>query len=432
MKKSLKIILALGLSLLTLGACTNQNTNTQSQNSQGGSSAANTETKTLQVVWFSDGGEGETFRKLADQYEAATPGIKIELIEVPYGELDNKIKNMLAAKQPPALARLSNIGMYQNQLVDLKEYAASGADFEKNFSPSMKFVFDGKIIAAPLDTTVNGLIYNKTAFDKAGITVPTKPEDIWTWEEWKAALKEVMEKGDVKYGLVYDKSPFRFSTLLYQAGGGLLSEDLSQPAIDSPEALEAVSFFKDLHTEGIIPESVWLGSENPNNLFRTGQIGMHLGGSWLIANYRKEITDFEWGVTYLPKNEIRSTVPGGKYLAAFQGSGLEKEAALFIEWLSQPENNAVYCKENYFLSPVIGNEDLTYDFGQEFFALFANELQATGTRPGNEWGYQAFTSKVQDSIRDNLAEVISGNLTPEEYVKGLDATFQEALSEIEK
>ncbi len=429
--KKVSLLLALLMMLALLASCSGGAASSSSAQGSGSTAATTADKKTLQVVWFSDGGEGDSFRRLADKYEQENPNIKIEMIEVPYAEMDNKIKNMLAAKQPPALARLSNIGMYSNQLVDLTEYAQSGADFEKNFAQSMKFKIDGKMVAAPLDTTVNGLIYNKTAFDKAGITVPQTPEDVWTWEEWKEALQKVMADGGVKYGLVYDKSPSRFTTLLYQAGGGMLNEDLTKADINTPEALRAVNFFKDLHSEGIIPESVWLGSENPNNMFRTGQVGMHLGGSWLIANYRNEITDFEWGVTYLPKDAQRSSIPGGKYLAAFQGSGVEKEAALFIEWLSKPENNAQYCTENYFLSPVIGNESLEYDFGQEYFEIFANELQATGTRPGREWGYQEFTAKVQEQIRDNLAEVVAGNMTPEEYLQGLDEKFNEVLGTLQ-
>ena len=42
--------------------------------------AAENEVKTLDVVWFSDAREGESFMKLANQYMEAHPDIKIELI----------------------------------------------------------------------------------------------------------------------------------------------------------------------------------------------------------------------------------------------------------------------------------------------------------------------------------------------------------------
>ncbi len=386
--------------------------------------------KTLEVVWFSDGKEGESFMRLAEKYMGEHPNIKIELIEVPYSDLESKIKNMINGKETPALARLTNLGPFQNQLLDLSEYVSDQEAFIDSFGEGLKFVYDGKILAAPMDVTANGLIYNKTAFEKAGVSVPQSAEEVWTWEEWKAAMKTVMEKSDCKYGLVYDKSPQRFSTLMYEAGGSMLKEDLTESNFNTPEVKRAVSFFKELHDEKIIPDSVWLGSENPNNLFRTGQVAMHFAGSWMIANYKEEITDFEWGVTYLPKEAKRSTVPGGKYLAAFKNTGVEKEAAEFIEWISKAENNAVYCKENSYLSQVKGNEKLEYDYGQEFFSIFAEELAATDARPGAEWGYQAFTGAVQNDIRDGLIDVLAGKLSVDDYLTKIDTLITVTLKEI--
>lgn len=396
----------------------------------GGSKKAD-EVKTLEVVWFSDGKEGESFMKLAEKYMAEKPNIKIELIEVPYADLDNKIKNMLNGKEAPALARLTNIGPFQNQLVDLSEYVSDKDAFQNNFGEGLKYMFDGKMLAAPMDVTANGLIYNKTAFDKAGVSVPQSEDEAWTWAEWKEAMKTVMEKGDCKYGLVYDKSPQRFTTLIYQAGGSLLNTELNASNFNTQETKHAVSFFKELHDEEMIPSSVWLGSENPNNLFRTGQVAMHFAGSWMIANYKDEIKDFEWGVTYLPKEMKRSSVPGGKYLAAFQNTGVEKEAAEFIEWMSKPENNAQYCQENSYLSQVKGNESLDYEYGKEFFEIFSKELAATSPQPGAEWGYQAFTGAIQNDLRDKLIEVLAGKLTVDQYAEDMDALITEALKELE-
>lgn len=375
----------------------------------GGGRKAENEVKTLDVVWFSDGKEGESFMKLADKYMEENPSVKIELIEVPYADLENKIKNMINGKEAPALARLTNIGPFQNQLVDLGEYVSDKDAFQNSFGEGLKFVFDGKILAAPMDVTANGLIYNKTAFEKAGVAVPQSEDEIWTWDKWKEAMKTVTEKSDCKYGLVYDKSPQRFTTLLYEAGGSLLNSDLTASNFNTDETKR---------------------SENPNNMFRTGQVAMHFAGSWMIANYKEEITDFDWGVTYLPKEAMRSSVPGGKYLAAFQNTGVEKEAADFIEWISKAENNAQYCVENSYLSQVKGNESLDYEYGKDFFTIFSQELAATGPQPGAEWGYQAFTGAIQNDLRDKLIEVLAGQLTVDQYAEDMDKLITDALEEL--
>ena len=386
----------------------------------------------LSVLWFSDGGEGDSFQALADRYKEEQPGVSVEMITVPYDELDNRTKNMLAANQAPSIIRQSNIGQYINQLVDLRDYAAAGDAFPDNFvEGGLPTEFSGKMIGAPNDTTANGLIYNKTAFDKAGVEVPTTEDDIWTWDEFEEALKKVMADGDVQYGLVVDRTPQRFSTLMYQAGGSMLNEDRTAPNFDSPGTRKAIEWFKSLQDQDIVPDSVWLSSDDPNNLFRSGQVACHLGGSWLITNYIEQITDFEWGVAYMPYDSHRSSIPGGKYLAAFDGTGVEEEASLFIEWLSQPEINAEYCRDNYFISPVVGNEVLDYESGAEFFEIFNNELAASTAIPGNEWMFQQFSTQIQNDMRDSLAEVIAGSKTVDEYVEEMTEKSEAALAALE-
>lgn len=401
------------------------------QTSDGDAGAAGGETKTLQVVWFSDGKEDESFMRLAAQYETLHPDIKIELVETPYADLDNKLKNMINGGEAPALARMTNLGTFKNQLVDLGEYVSDKDAFIANFGSGLRFVYDDKVIAAPMDVTANGLIYNKTAFEQAGVEVPQSQEDIWTWEEFEESLQKVVDNSDCTYALVYDSSVQRFTTLLYEAGGSMLNEDLTASNINSPEAVRAVEYFKGLHDNGLIPSSIWLGSESPQSLFRTGQIAAHIGGSWQIANYKTEITDFEWGVTYLPKDAKRSSVPGGKWLAAFEGSGVEKEAAEFIEWISQAEQNAQYCQENYYLSQVVGNESLAYDYGAEFFEVFSQELSATDAQPGAEWGFQEFTGATGTDFKEGLMNVLAGNTTTEDFLADMDALFTETLTDLQ-
>lgn len=387
------------------------------------------EKKVLDVVWFSDGKEGESFKRLTEKYTETHPDIQFEMIEVPYSELENKLKNMVNADEQPALTRLANIGTFQNQLLDLSEYIDADA-FRNNFGSGLQYEFDGKILGAPMDITANGLVYNKTAFEQAGVSVPKSEDEVWTWDEFEDALKTVMANSDCKYGMVVDLSPQRFTTLMYEAGGSMLTEDLSASNFKSEGVKRSVEWFKHLHDEGIIPTSVWLGSENPNEMFRTGQVATHLAGSWMVSNYKEEISDFEWGVTYLPKDVQRASIPGGKYISAFQGSGVEQEAAEFIEWLSQPENNAEYCLENYYLSQVKGNETLDYDFGSEYFELFSNELKATDLQPGAEWGYQEFTTLVQTDLKAGVQDVMAGNITVDEFIENMDALITESLAEL--
>ena len=387
---------------------------------------------TLQVLWFSDGEEGHTFRRLAERYSAENPHVRIELIEVPFTEFDARLRMMIAGRMPPAIARFTNasIGAFTDQLIDLTRYTRAGAAFPSQFNAGLQFMFDGQMLGAPKDLTANGLVYNRTAFRQAGITPPRNAAEAWTWDQWRTVMRQVVANSDVRYGLVFDRTTHRFSTLLYQAGASFLTPDLSAPNINTPQARRAVTFFQELHNEGLMPAEVWLAAEDPNSLFRSGQIAMHFAGSWMIANYRDEITDFEWGFTYLPREVHRSSVPGGKYLSALRGTGVEREAALFIEWMSRPEINAEFVLENNFISQIVGNENLQYEFGSDFYAIFASDLAASPPAPGAEWGFPAFTGRINFPFRDGLAEVLAGTRTVDQFLQEMHVLFADSLADI--
>ncbi|WP_270167313.1 ABC transporter substrate-binding protein [Paenibacillus sp. SYP-B4298] len=388
---------------------------------------------TLDFLWFSDGVEGDVIKKLIKEYEGATPNVKINLIEVAFKDLNTKLKTMISGGSPPALARMTDTGGFAKQALDLTPYVGSAEEFTGQFMDSIQpyYVTDGKIIAAPMDVTANGLLYNKTLFDKAGVSVPTDPNNVWTWDEFEASLRQVMDKGGAKYGLVWDVTPHRWSTLLYQFGGSMISADGTKAAINSAEGVQALDYFNKLHKDGIMPASVWLGSENPNNLFRSGTVAAHLAGNWMLSNY-KDITAFEWGVAYMPKGKIRSSVPGGKYLMAFQGSKVEKEAAEFIKWATSKDINGRYNQESLFISPRKDNDKLDYAFGKEMFEVFANELANTPPLAANDWSRQTVIPKFSTDLKDNIVSVLFDKKTSQEALDETAKLIDKALADAEK
>ncbi|WP_145330046.1 sugar ABC transporter substrate-binding protein [Paenibacillus xylanexedens] len=385
--------------------------------------------KSLDFLWFSDGKEGEVIKEIIKEYEQSNTNVKINLIEVGFKDIQTKLKTMLSGGKPPALSRVTDTGSFANQAVDLTPYVGNAEQFEDQFIDSLKpyYVMDNKLVAAPMDVTANGLIYNKTLFDKAGVKVPTSPDDVWTWDEYIAALKQVMDKGGARYGMVWDVTPHRWSTLLYQNGGSILTEDGSAAAINSEAGIRSMEMFKQLHQEGIMPESVWLGGENPNNLFRSGTVAAHWAGNWMISNY-KDITDFEWGVTYMPKGTQRSSVPGGKFLMAFKGSGQEEEAAKFIEYLTSKEVNSKYNQESLFMSPRKDSSTLNYEFGKEMFEIFSDELKNSSPLAANDWSRQTLISKISTDLKNNIMDVLSDKATPQQALDIMAKKINEAIA----
>lgn len=395
--------------------------------------AKSNEPVTLDFVWFSDGEEGKIVQQLAKEYEKTHANVKINFIEVPFKDFNTKMKTMIAGGKPPALARVAtaDVGNYYKQAIDLGD-AGGGTDaFAGQFMDSLKpyYVIGGKALAAPMDVTANALIYNKTLFKKAGVEVPSSPDKVWTWAELEVAAKQVMDKGDAAYGLVWDFSPHRWSTILYEYNGSVFNEDGTKSVINNEQGAAALNQFVKLHKEKIIPESVWLGGENPNNLFRSGKVAMHLAGSWMLGNY-KDIKDFEWGVTYLPKGTNRSSVPGGKLLMGFKGTKAEKETAEFIQYLVSKDINSKYCQEALFISPRKDSADLNYAYGKEMFKIFSDELQATPAKSSNDWARSEVMSKFTTDYKDNIVAAVQGKLTVQQALDNIQTKAEKAIKDV--
>lgn len=425
MKQSLKrfsILFITSIFLLIISACTNHPSPTEKIESN------NAKKVTLDFLWFSDGVEGKVMKEIIKDYQAKNQHVEIKLIEVAYQDLNTKLKRMIAAGEPPALARITDTGNFADFALDLTPYVEGQEEFTSQFLPAIKpyYVRDNKIIAAPMDVTANCIIFNKTLFKKAGVQVPQSPDEVWTWDEFVQALKTVKEKGGAKHGLLVDYTPRRYSTLVYQFGGSLMTEDGSAPAINNEKGVAALDYFIKLHKDAIIPESVWLGVEDPIKLFRSGQAAAHLSGNWMLSNY-SDIENFEWGVTYLPKKEIRSSVPGGKYIMGFKNTEAEDETADFIKYLASKKVNAKFNQESLLLSSRLDNIELNYEFGKEMFKIFSNELENTPLIAAEDWRNQEVISQISSHMRDSIMKALNGEVTSQEAMNAVAEKINEAI-----
>ena len=378
----------------------------------------------LDFVWFTDGVEGEVMKKIIKDYNVTNSNVTINFIEVGYNDLNTKLRTMISGGKPPAMARVTEPGTFYNNALNLNDYVGGTDAFTTQYIDSIKpyYVKDDKILAAPMDVTANGLIYNKTLFKKAGIEVPKSADKAWTWDQMPGISKQLVDKGGAKYGMVWDPTPHRFSTILYEYGGSLFNADASKAVINDANGVKALDMFVKLHKEKVIPESVWLGSENANTLFRTGSIGMHLSGNWMLSNY-KDIKDFEWGVTYLPKGTMNSSVPGAKFVMGFKGSKVEKETADFIKYLTSKEVTTKYCTESLFMSPRKDSSELNYSFGKDMFKVFAEELKNTTPKAAYDWSRTDLMPKINTDYKNSIIDALSGKATSKQALdKIADAT----------
>ncbi|GAA0177842.1 sugar ABC transporter substrate-binding protein [Clostridium sediminicola] len=385
----------------------------------------------LDFVWFSDSVEGEVVKSIINDYEEINKNITINLIEVPYKELRTTIECMISEGKTPAFARVSNPRAYSELSQPLNDYYDENITDQFVISLKPYYTIGEEVLAIPTDATVNGMIYNKTLFDKAGVDVPLSRDDIWNWDECVEAVKIVKDKGGAQYGILWDASPQRWSTILYDFGGRIVNKDGTKMTINNEKGIAVLEYFKRMNDEDVVTNSVWLNGEDTSSLFRAGEAAIHFSGNWMMANYR-DLSNFEWGVTYVPTGENRSSVPSGKFVLAFKDTGVEEETVNFIKYLTSKEVNARYCTESLLLSPRVDNNELEYQFGKEFFEIFAEELNNTPEIAAEDWSKQNLMPVIYGDVKTYITEVIRGKYTVKEALDNVAAIGDDVIKKNEK
>lgn len=427
------LVLALTACMLggTLAGCgSSGETGSASSETAASSESSDEKEVSMDMIWWTDGNETVAMQKLIDEYHELHPNITINIQEIAYDDLNTKLQMAIAGGEAPALSRgtETTISKLHDSMVNLADYTDADA-LSEQFLDSVDYLYksDGQLVALPTEVTANGLVYNKTAFEAAGVKVPESADDIWTWDEFKEALQKVVDSGAVKYGMAVDNAAHRWSTILYEFGGSLANENGGN--LSSQESLNAINFTKGLSDAGLFVDSVWLSGEDPNSLFRSGQLACQVSGTWMMQNYDTNITDFEWGVTYMPKGTTRSSVPGGKNITAFKGTGYEKEAVDFLLWVTEKEQNEQYCQESLYVSPRKDCSDIEYPVRAEEFAIFADELANTPETAGFDLSMAGYTSVAYTDLKNYWPEVLAGTMSAEEMAELIDQDTNSFMKE---
>ncbi|WP_248963444.1 ABC transporter substrate-binding protein [Sphaerisporangium perillae] len=125
------------------------------------------------------------FQKLAAEYRQAHPGVKVELIQETDQSIKDKTKTLTASNALPDIYFTWTGNWAENfvrggRAADLTKVIGPGTDWGKTFSQGSlsAFAYDGKYYGIPLYNNGKFMGYDKAAFAKAGIKVPSSFEEL--------------------------------------------------------------------------------------------------------------------------------------------------------------------------------------------------------------------------------------------------------------
>lgn len=237
---------------------------------------------------------------LYERYMKDHPNIIIN--EVPMENSSSKLLSMIASGDPPDIIRLMGydelpVFVTRGLLAPLDDYIEQSPDIDLNDAFDIVNIcrFDGKtrgegpIYAIPKDWSPTGLWINKTAFQDAGIPLPSTTEPM-TWDEFAEIAKKltVINNGSVeRHGCVTALTfPSLLEMYLNSYGSSLWTEDLDSTTLESPETQEAVEFFMDLHKNAALGSSLYPPPDSiGTSALPYGKAAMALGGYWFRAQW---------------------------------------------------------------------------------------------------------------------------------------------------
>lgn len=217
------------------------------------------------------------------------------------------------------------------------------------------FQRDGKIYGVPVPAFsgagyVMTLFYNKAMFKAKGIVDangnPKPPE---TWEEFVETAKKLTdkEKGVAGFGILGEMSAagWHFLNWVWQAGGDFEKKVDGKwvATFDSPEAVKALQFIKDLKWKhDVLQNDILCDNDSMFELFTAERIGMAIFTPeylrFLVEKYKFPYEKI--GIALLPAGPAgRANQMGGSYFIVNPSISKEKaEAAIkFIEFYFKPE-----------------------------------------------------------------------------------------------
>jgi alpha-1,4-digalacturonate transport system substrate-binding protein len=353
-------------------------------------------TETLQMLWWSDGTEGDVMQTLLDDYEEET-GVVIELVTIPYDDYETRLATMISGGEAPALARVTegHLNNFKDNIEPLDDvYTTSG--FTNLFYNN-----DGEVISLPMDITANGMFVNTTLLDANSVDYPAPGEDVWTWDEFETEMTKLQGVTGVASPGLIDPKAHRMMPLLYQGGVQIWDTAYTSSNLTSQAAVDVVEMVMGFYDSGLFAAEPYAGS-NAANLFKTGEYGFHISGNWNVSGYQ-DITAFDWAVVPMPEGANRATILGGKSLAAFSGSGAETEATDFIAWMSEGAQHDAFTGGVPYLTPRLGATVEYGDFADEY-AVFLDEIANTDEMYVQDWLAQVMIPGMYPIINDFAAD----------------------------
>ena len=309
--------------------------------------------------WFL--GKGMDGSNFVEKFEAANPGIKLNLEVISWNDLKTVADTRIASGQAPDILNLDTFADYANEglLMPVAEYCPE--DLFADFFPSFidQSVIDGTCYAVPDLASARALFYNTKILEEVGVEVPT------TWAELEDVSQQILDFYD---GEVYpwgvdmttDEGQACFAYYAWGNNGGFVDEN-GEWAVNSAANVEAAQFILGMVADGFTnPNPATQTRYDLQDMFAAGKLAMIIAPNQLPTYVADKGGDVALATADIPANEgcTSSSVGVMDRIMVFKDEAeADQEArnaavAAFLKFFYDPANYVGWVSMEGFLPAV--------------------------------------------------------------------------------
>ncbi len=394
----------------TVGETTSQETK-EAENKGESTKAASGEEVTIRLVhYMGEQAKRDALDAMIAGFEAANPGIKVDVEVVASSSYIATYKNYIAAGEAPDIM----FGKPQT----MKEFVDGGyfmdlkdEDCMKNVLPMLadECTVDGGVYGFPIDAQVKATFYNKKMFKEAGLEAPkTKDEFFKVADAFNdKGIKPFVHPYNFIHGVFHELDSF-FTSMAASTGNESVWRDsqegkkeLSDNATVK-EAMEMFSKFASYKDAGDAAVDQTQGIQN----FAAGQRPMYMNGGWLMGDVIAASPDGEFGMFPTPwsnnaqDNKLWVGIDD-VFVVSSQTKQKEAVMALLNYFASEESSKTWMSTAKLMTSNVTVSTDDADDFIKEIKSYIDNDMIVSKSLVPD------YTSEYSTAFRTKLQEFVT-------------------------
>ncbi|MEP7010299.1 MAG: sugar ABC transporter substrate-binding protein [Acidobacteriota bacterium] len=307
------------------------------------------------VRFWAFGREGEEVRALVPEFERRNPDLRVDVQQVPWSAAHEKLLTAYVGNALPDAAQMGNTWIPEMEALGVLAPLGSRISRSKSFDRADSFagVWDsnevgGELWGVPWYVDTRVIFYRTDLLAQTHAPWPPK-----SWAEWRGAMEKLRALSPNHFAILLPIDEWaQVMTLGQQRGAPLLKDGGRRGGFAEPRFRAALDFYSGLFRDGLAPPLDQSGLANLYQQFAEGYFAMFISGPWNLAEMERrlppEMQD-RWATAPMPPPEAGGDYPGtslagGASLVVFSGATQSEGAWRWIEYLSEPAQQAEFFR----------------------------------------------------------------------------------------